>query len=193
MPEKREILSALSIAAFMAVSVSCPGLAAADDNYKVIDLAPKNYKFSQATAVYGDQIVGWAEKQQGAVPHPLFWAGNPPHMVDLNNAQAGFVWSQAEGVGNHCQAGWGRGMVTDEEQHAVLWSGTSESEVDLNPEGFMSSQAYGMAGNQEVGYGRSIDGGGAYAEIFPITTLSVLVVFLAICCVLVDRENVTRY
>jgi hypothetical protein len=38
--------------------------------------------------------------------------------------------------------------------HALLWSGTAESCIDLNPSGFGNSYAYGVSGSQQVGGGR---------------------------------------
>src|ERR1700722_15111910 len=37
--------------------------------------------------------------------------------------------------------------------HAILWSGTAASAVDLNPVGTKNSEAIGVFGNQEVGDG----------------------------------------
>ena len=37
--------------------------------------------------------------------------------------------------------------------HAILWNGSSASYVDLNPIGFTRSHAYGISGNQQIGYG----------------------------------------
>jgi uncharacterized membrane protein len=37
--------------------------------------------------------------------------------------------------------------------HALLWSGTAESYVDLNPSGVHESKAYGVSAGQQVGYG----------------------------------------
>jgi hypothetical protein len=45
--------------------------------------------------------------------------------------------------------------------HALVWSGTAESAVDLHPtilEGFENSVARGVAGNQQVGEGESTPG-----------------------------------
>lgn len=38
-------------------------------------------------------------------------------------------------------------------QHALLWSGTAASAVDLNPANFVQSQANGVSGGQQVGFG----------------------------------------
>ena len=39
--------------------------------------------------------------------------------------------------------------------HALLWSGTAESVVDLNPTGFTESRGMALAENRQVGQGRS--------------------------------------
>jgi hypothetical protein len=174
MSMKPKIFLALSAAAIAATSCLSAGVMAADESYSVIDLSPKKYQISEATAVDGSQIAGWGQKKINGIDQPLFWTGNPPHVVNLNNSSAGFVWSRVEGVSNNCQAGWGRGIVTDDSQHAVIWNSTKDSEVDLNPANFMSSQAYGLGGNQEVGYGRSMDGGPNHALLWTGTAQSMV-------------------
>jgi hypothetical protein len=37
--------------------------------------------------------------------------------------------------------------------HALLWTGSADSVVDLNPSGFTASEAYGVSGGQQVGVG----------------------------------------
>ena len=57
------------------------------------------------------------------------------------------------GISGTQQVGWGQGSATGGNEHALLWSGTAESCVDLNPSGFDGSYAYGISGTQQVGYG----------------------------------------
>jgi hypothetical protein len=49
--------------------------------------------------------------------------------------------------------GYGSGAATGSYEHALLWSGTAASAVDLNPSGLRHSWAYGVSGSQQVGYG----------------------------------------
>ena len=78
--------------------------------------------------------------------------------IDLN--PSGFTASQANGVGGGQQVGFGRGPATGDEfpDHALLWSGSAASVVDLHaflPPGFTSSQATGIDENGDiVGFAR---------------------------------------
>ena len=56
-------------------------------------------------------------------------------------ADGGQVVSQAIGAG------------TSSKDHAMLWTASSGTGVDLNPQGFSSSAAIGTDGSQQVGYG----------------------------------------
>ncbi len=48
--------------------------------------------------------------------------------------------------------------------HALLWNGSPESVVDLNPPGFITSYATSVSGTNQVGYGGgTATGGGNHA------------------------------
>jgi hypothetical protein len=69
--------------------------------------------------------------------------------------------------------GSGYGSATGEYDHALLWSGTASSAVDLNPSGFTQSYAFGTTGGQQVGYGEgSATGGNNYALLWTGTASS---------------------
>ncbi len=72
---------------------------------------------------------------------------------------AGFSDSFAVAISDGKIAGGGK---TGGNYHALLWSGTSGSYVDLNPSGFSGSGAYGASGGQQVGYGKSTATGGNF-------------------------------
>jgi hypothetical protein len=80
--------------------------------------------------------------------HALLWTG-PGTPIDLN--PSGFNQSFARGTDGSHQVGEARlGTV----YHAMLWSGTAASAVDLQPlTGFSQSFAYGVHGSQQVGEG----------------------------------------
>jgi len=61
------------------------------------------------------------------------------NVVDLN--PAGFVYSGAYGFSGSQQVGAGTGPVTGNQLHALLWSGSASSAVDLNPADFTGSAA----------------------------------------------------
>ena len=48
--------------------------------------------------------------------------------------------------------GSGVGSAASDELHALLWTGTANSAVDLNPTGFAVSTAYGTNGVHQVGF-----------------------------------------
>jgi len=70
--------------------------------------------------------------------------------VILNSS--GFEYSAARGVSGGQQVGWGWRIDTQQD-HALLWSGTAGSYVDLTPSGFDMSSAEDISGEQQVGWG----------------------------------------
>jgi hypothetical protein len=82
--------------------------------------------------------------------HALLWNGTSS-AVDLT--PAGFTYSEPEYTNGTQQVGEGYGTTTENNLHALLWSGTAASAIDLNPDGFASSVAWGVVGGQQVGYG----------------------------------------
>ena len=72
--------------------------------------------------------------------------------IDLNPSGF-FNNSCAYGTSGTQQVGWGFGSASGYYEHALLWSGSADSYVDLNPSGFDWSYAYWTDGTQQVGYG----------------------------------------
>jgi len=66
------------------------------------------------------------------------------------------------------QVGYGSGPSTGGNSHAILWSGTAESLIDLNPDGYDGSVIYGVGGGQQVGVG--FDLGTNLAILWPAPT-----------------------
>src|SRR5438105_4895891 len=67
----------------------------------------------------------------------------------------GFSASQAVAVSGNSQGGSGNGTGTGSPTHALLWSGTAASVVDLHTPGLpfnSSSEVRGVSGNTQVGY-----------------------------------------
>lgn len=56
------------------------------------------------------------------------------------------------------QVGQASGPATGNNTHAILWTGTAASAVDLNPSGFTSSQANGATDGEQAGSARSANG-----------------------------------
>jgi hypothetical protein len=55
-------------------------------------------------------------------------------------------------------------------QHAGLWTGTAASWVDLNPDGYVNSVAWGVSGNTQVGH--AVLGGSEHAGLWTGTAAS---------------------
>jgi len=64
------------------------------------------------------------------------------------------------GAADGQQVGVGSNDLLPGGYHAILWTGTVASAVDLNPDGYEASCAYGIGGGQQVGYayGEATDG-----------------------------------
>jgi hypothetical protein len=74
-------------------------------------------------------------------------------VVNLNPLFIGET-SQALSINGHQQVGRGTALTQSiNEDHALLWSGTAVSVVDLTPKGFDEAIADGISGNQQVGVG----------------------------------------
>ena len=73
------------------------------------------------------------------------------------------------------QAGYGSGPATNYFDHALLWNGTAESAIDLNPVGFESSYASDVAGGRQVGSGAGfVTNGNTHALLWNGTAQSVV-------------------
>src|SRR3989304_6317041 len=68
--------------------------------------------------------------------------------IDLN--PSGFDISQAHRTYGGQQVGYGHGSASDNNEHALLWNGSAESVVDLNPRGFYGSYPTGYGAHAYV-------------------------------------------
>jgi len=123
-----------------------------------VDLSPVGFdRGSFAVGISGGKEVGYGfSGATGNNEHALLWSGTAASAVDLN--PAGFDNSFALGVFGGKEVGSGSGAATGNNSatvydHALLWSGTAASAVDLNPAGFTYSYALGVFGGQQVGDG----------------------------------------
>ena len=123
-----------------------------------VDLNPSGFTNSVATAISGNQEVGYGN---GAgtrfAQHALVWNGTANSAVDLN--PTGFAASVADFTNGTNQLGHGT-PTAGGQSHALLWSGTANSAVDLTPSGFSTTTDAAISGNQEVGYGSGTASGG---------------------------------
>lgn len=106
------------------------------------------------------QLVGSASgTSTGGNSHAMIWsmsAGGTAPVADLHPAGLGFTSTFGYATSGQQQVGIGRGGPAGSGSHALLWSGTAKSAVDLHPASlrnftFTSSTAYGVGGLQQVG------------------------------------------
>jgi len=95
--------------------------------------------------------------------HALLWNGSASNYVDLN--PSGFVvGSAATAISGNQEVGYGAPPGTNQgfdlngsNYHALVWNGTAASYSDLNPTGFLISEALGTNGSQQIGIGYVTD------------------------------------
>jgi hypothetical protein len=133
----------------------------------VIDLNPNDFNITYGLGISGTVQVGYGFNTNDFLSHALLWNGSPQSKVDLN--PQGYDESFAYAIsGNsqtgYSQVGYGYGPTTDSHSHALLWSSTAESSIDLNPADFAESYANAVvrtaSGTIEVGSGTGISTGG---------------------------------
>jgi len=83
---------------------------------------------------------------------------------------AGFTYSA--GTGNTSTNQVGYGSTIGSQNHALLWSGSAASAVDLNPFGYASSDANAIAGTRQAGEGVLTGGSQPHALLWNGTAAS---------------------
>ncbi|HSZ54284.1 MAG TPA: hypothetical protein VK797_01390 [Tepidisphaeraceae bacterium] len=150
---------------------------AAFADYKGIDLyslpSPPGFtSISDAGSfhfVSATQMVGAGTVASGNA-NALVWSNGAPTAINLN--PPGFADSYAIGTDGLHQVGYG---MVDNSNHALLWSGTAASAVDLHPTnlgGFAESIAMAVNMRQQVGYGTAPVTGVAHALLWHGTASS---------------------
>jgi uncharacterized membrane protein len=127
-----------------------------------VDLHPSGFGNSEAYGISGTQQVGYAAMLWGGYPQAVLWNGTAASCVNLN--PSGFYFSEAYGTNGKQQVG--RGYTLGSNEHALVWSGSADSYIDLHQ--FMpavgnwtSSCAYGIDSNGNiVGSAFDYHGGG---------------------------------
>ena len=131
-----------------------------------VDLSPTNlsgFIDTYAMGTNGTQQVGsgLGNFSGTSTGHALLWSGTAASAVDLHPTNlTWFFQSTAVAISGTQQVGNGsNGLCSPGSStvtHALLWSGTANSAVDLQPTnltGFFDSYAYGVGGGQQVGSG----------------------------------------
>ena len=120
----------------------------------VVDIDP-NGSNSQAMGTSGTEQVGYGESSGRS--HALLWRSGANGPMDLH--PKAFIQSYAVAISDGQQVGYGslnprlEFMEESGPFHALLWSDSPGSMVDLHPRGFADSQALGISGGQQVGWG----------------------------------------
>jgi probable HAF family extracellular repeat protein len=128
----------------------------------VVDLTPTWAASAEGKATDGAQQVGGVAI--AGEFHATLWSGSASSAVDLHPAAVGSTFTAAFGVGGGQQVGYALFWRLDASgghifwEHALLWSGSAESVVDLHPSGFYRSWAKAVAGGCQVGGGTANDG-----------------------------------
>ena len=122
--------------------------------YVAIDLTPVGFNESFANSICNGQQAGsGASAPTGGYLHALIWNGSATNFTDVNPSEFQTSFSEITSIYGSQQVG--DASVTGSygsAYHAILWNGTASSAIDLNPNGFSSSFAYGISGDQQVGY-----------------------------------------
>jgi hypothetical protein len=125
------------------------------------DLHPaKGYFSSRATAASATQEVGYAQTSVTSgvgVNHAALWNGSAAGtFVDLHPSR--FNFSIATGVSLGRQVGIGyTGQAPYPVPHALMWTGSAASTVDVSPAGYLSSEIFRLVGDWAVGDGVDAD------------------------------------
>jgi uncharacterized membrane protein YgcG len=120
------------------------------------------YTWTYCSGNHNGQQVGFGERPVyfTTTQHAMLWTGSAASAVDLH--PVAFPYSKALGVHDGQQVGYGStlpypGLPADSiayhtTSHAVVWTGTAASAVDLNPIGFSASEANATNGIQQGGW-----------------------------------------
>ncbi len=119
-----------------------------------VDLNPPGYLASEALATNGTQQGGWAYT---TAQHAALWTGSAAGFIDLHPAAYNDSRITALTATQQVGDGWVGPMGSlGSVRHALVWSGTPESVVDLNqflPTGYTHAVATGIdADGNVVGY-----------------------------------------
>ncbi len=123
------------------------GLPAAAQDYHCNDVTPAGAASGKLTAVASGKQVGGSQAAGTNSPHAVLLSGNAVTGVDLHPANA--YQSLATCADDFQQGGW---VYFYTGIHAVEWSGSSASCVDLNPSGYNFSYCLGVHSGEQVGY-----------------------------------------
>jgi T5SS/PEP-CTERM-associated repeat protein len=117
--------------------------------WEVIDLHPDGTHSSMAWAVYGARQAGAVAAEGGY--HAALWSATAESWIDLHPGE-GYYFSVVIDMSDEQQAGFTHAGEGWGWSHAAMWSGTAESWVNLHPAGAGWSRAFGISGDNQVGW-----------------------------------------
>ena len=114
--------------------------------------------WSYCLGTHGGQQVGFGERPVYATTFQYAFVWNAGVATNLH--PLGYSYSKALGVKSGQQVGYassipypyGETLSYHLGSHAILWAGTAASFVDLNPAGFLASEALATNGTQQAGW-----------------------------------------
>ena len=126
------------------------------------DLNPSGYMFSYCLGVDKGEQVGYAQNQVYFVTtsHAMCWHDTAGSVVDLHPANPLYPFSRAVGCKSGEEVGYESSLAYPDgdaqgyhtTSHAMRWSGTAASAVDLNPVGYDASEATCTSGTVQGGW-----------------------------------------
>jgi hypothetical protein len=120
-----------------------------------INLHPAGYDHSEAMATSGSEVVGYATTLSLGVPHAMLFTGGGG-AINLNPADS--IYSIAYGAAPGKQVGFAL-IGASHISHAGMWFSSAASWVVLHPAGYATSEAWGVAGDMQVGWAEPHEGG----------------------------------
>jgi hypothetical protein len=139
-----------------------------------VNLNTGNMGQSEAVAVSGNQQVGDAELNGVQFTHAFMWSLSAGSAIDLNPTDLPQLVenSYAKGTDITQQVGDAQLLIQvgEVDQHAIVWTGSANSAVDLNPAGASGSDA--VAVNDGIQAGNAEFAGGDYAYAWSGTAAS---------------------
>lgn len=163
-----------AMSALIALAILALPASRASADYVIHDLysitggdVSSTFKNSQAAA--GGKVIGIDNSSL----HALLWtgAGLPTPLDD-----SAYAASFANAIGGDQVVGAGPPDAQHADTHALLWTGSAHTLVDLHPTqlGFASSLAAGTNGSEQVGSGSMQSGGASHALLWHNTAASVV-------------------
>lgn len=114
----------------------------------VVELHPAGYDSSEALATNGVQQGGWAYRAVEGRSHAMLWSGTAASALDLH--PSGYTDSKITAISGDRQVGEGWTGIPGalgSIRHALVWTGSTNSVVDLNqflPPGYKHAVATGI-------------------------------------------------